>query len=938
MSFTAKTFRGPLTGDATMNRIYGLQRLNSNYTGNIINIRRSTDNSNVDFTMDYTNTALVTASGSQPISNWIGGGTANAVIWYDQSGNGRNLTQLTNGNQPGFSTTTGLLYATNLYMNFSDDMTITDASFSVGYIQRGYYGPGSGSPWYQQDMFVAGERGGAVNDYGIVIGGNGLFGIGTGNIDGIASTIATNGSGVYSFMSCTRNSTTGQVLLYNGTGTGTSFTKNTGTLSGPNPTSMGKLTYTSSFGYLNADVSSFFMFNTIKSQSEISSLASISLNKTIPVISKHSALVYVSPAIIIPSYTGTAPIINTSNLSFVRTNSAFLNFGALPIDLTKGFTIELTFAFTDPGSYERIVDFGSAGYGNNIVLCRNAGGSGLYFSILGNQQVTTSSTITTGTYYNVIASYNPSFGIYLYINGVLAGSRACNATYTSFPNCYIGKSNNPDPYLSADIQSLKFYNFYSITSSPSLTGFRGAPLFSQLSTSAAASAVGAFSLRAVNGVTARAVQVARGAIGTFPPISMTSDNFTATGTYNGIVNGVYVSSASTYYIASGAEQPYRFFDKNNNGTWWTTSSGSYSTSTGLYTAGVYSTTISGSPYAGEWIQIQLPAAIVLTTYTIYNSASWQSRAPVDFKIAGSTNGTNWTLVDTQTAITSWLSSTTNLTFTPSNPSSFTYYRLCVNKCGGGSGGFLSIGEWVLNSYSATDFYADRLGNLLTAPVVGQSLANWLGGETGYITTWYDQSSAGNHATQTIVANQPIINTATTPCSLACTNNWLQVYPFNFNFGSPGQYTMRMVVSNTTGGVVILKGGAGVNVWNANYKKWWFGDGTTGEAPANRGLYPESVGSGEAWTYAANPITTAKTSVTYKATSTSAISIYVNGSSVALGLNNRVMASDPSNYLYIGNGGGGGSGGTVITPFIGNIHEIQIFSTALTDTDRLFLET
>ena len=63
--------------------------------------------------------------------------------------------------------------------------------------------------------------------------------------------------------------------------------------------------------------------------------------------------------------------------------------------------------------------------------------------------------------------------------------------------------------------------------------------------------------------------------------------------------------------------------------------------------------------------------------------------------------------------------------------------------------------------SATqDFYADRLGNLLTAPVTGQSLTNWLGGATGYVTTWYDQSGRGNHATQATAANQPIIQKAT----------------------------------------------------------------------------------------------------------------------------------------------------------------------------------
>ena len=70
--------------------------------------------------------------------------------------------------------------------------------------------------------------------------------------------------------------------------------------------------------------------------------------------------------------------------------------------------------------------------------------------------------------------------------------------------------------------------------------------------------------------------------------------------------------------------------------------------------------------------------------------------------------------------------------------------------------------------SATqDFYADRLGNLLTAPVTGQSLASWLGGATGYVTTWYDQSGRGNHATQGTAANQPIIARATKGPGYAC---------------------------------------------------------------------------------------------------------------------------------------------------------------------------
>ena len=52
-----------------------------------------------------------------------------------------------------------------------------------------------------------------------------------------------------------------------------------------------------------------------------------------------------------------------------------------------------------------------------------------------------------------------------------------------------------------------------------------------------------------------------------------------------------------------------------------------------------------------------------------------------------------------------------------------------------------------SSDSATqDFYADQYGNLLTVPVTGQLLQNWLGGAGANVVTWYDQSGYGNNAT------------------------------------------------------------------------------------------------------------------------------------------------------------------------------------------------
>ena len=58
-----------------------------------------------------------------------------------------------------------------------------------------------------------------------------------------------------------------------------------------------------------------------------------------------------------------------------------------------------------------------------------------------------------------------------------------------------------------------------------------------------------------------------------------------------------------------------------------------------------------------------------------------------------------------------------------------------------------------------DFWADRLGNLLTVPVTGQLVQSWLAGSAGNVITWYDQSGRGNHVTQSAPANQPSLNTS-----------------------------------------------------------------------------------------------------------------------------------------------------------------------------------
>lgn len=71
------------------------RRLSSTYTGSLIRIRRSSDNAESDFTYGSNNELDAAA-----VATFIGAGSGFIVTLYDQSGNTRNVTQGTAGNQP----------------------------------------------------------------------------------------------------------------------------------------------------------------------------------------------------------------------------------------------------------------------------------------------------------------------------------------------------------------------------------------------------------------------------------------------------------------------------------------------------------------------------------------------------------------------------------------------------------------------------------------------------------------------------------------------------------------------------------------------------------------------------------------------------------------------------------------------------------------------
>jgi hypothetical protein len=175
----------------------------------------------------------------------------------------------------------------------------------------------------------------------------------------------------------------------------------------------------------------------------------------------------------------------------------------------------------------------------------------------------------------------------------------------------------------------------------------------------------------------------------YPPMPMTGSTNSSP-----LPIGTYTASASSSYTATD-ENPYRAFNKDINYPPWTTSTGSYAATTGNY-AGGFSTTINGSAFLGEWLQLQLPSPIVLTAYQLVNTFEPDRRTPKTYKIAGSNNGSTWIEIDSLTV------APTGINIPPANSNSlaaYNYFRMVVNQVTNTQGTtiFCSVTEWYLYS-------------------------------------------------------------------------------------------------------------------------------------------------------------------------------------------------------------------------------------------------
>jgi hypothetical protein len=157
--------------------------------------------------------------------------------------------------------------------------------------------------------------------------------------------------------------------------------------------------------------------------------------------------------------------------------------------------------------------------------------------------------------------------------------------------------------------------------------------------------------------------------------------------------GKYVASASSEFSTSYSWQAFNKVAHTGGTTEW--SSATVYSSAALYTGSVTTVDALGISYAGEWLQIQMPVSVILSSYSLQPSSdAATSQSPAKWWILGSRDGLNWSLVDSRSGVTSWTNSGTQ-TFTASATQAYNYFRLVTSQVNG-NGTLVAIAEWILN--------------------------------------------------------------------------------------------------------------------------------------------------------------------------------------------------------------------------------------------------
>jgi hypothetical protein len=153
-------------------------------------------------------------------------------------------------------------------------------------------------------------------------------------------------------------------------------------------------------------------------------------------------------------------------------------------------------------------------------------------------------------------------------------------------------------------------------------------------------------------------------------------------------NQIINSKSYTYSANYNNSIAYRVFNNNNLANTWTGTPGIYHTN-GVYNGAIATTTYTNTntntatnTYLGDWVQLEMPDLIQLSSYTIIPGANPDKNAPTVFHIAGSKNGNKWYDLDTQ--YYTWLPTSGATSFKLRDQATigtYKYFRLIISEIG-----------------------------------------------------------------------------------------------------------------------------------------------------------------------------------------------------------------------------------------------------------------
>ena len=191
----------------------------------------------------------------------------------------------------------------------------------------------------------------------------------------------------------------------------------------------------------------------------------------------------------------------------------------------------------------------------------------------------------------------------------------------------------------------------------------------------------------------------------YPPMrNLASTSHTILGQTYG--NGTYVTNQSEIYSSNPIYGPWNAFKENGSaaGVHFANSytSGSYNHNNNLVTG-----------YKGDWLTIKLPVQINLTKYGFKIRTPHTDRAPGQYKIYGSNNGSNWTELVHKTSTITYNGNYFEERILESGM--YNHFGLVVEKLSG-DGSYLNFNEWYIygNEYNPVEI--DSSSNITNWPI------------------------------------------------------------------------------------------------------------------------------------------------------------------------------------------------------------------------------